>query len=247
MKYIASMTTYPDRFKSALEAIKTIESQSKKPKALVINISEEDWRKAKLDFIHQAKFLFSNHLIIKPCVNLKPANKIIPTAKEYGDEIIITFDDDILYPKDRAERLLRKHEEYPDNPIAYRTRYIKFNGKNVVPYSDWAISQGNEAPDKLHFPTSVSGNLYPPNFFPESFFDIDSYIKLSYNNDDIWAYFHVLLKSSAFVKGGVEIVPPEISGSQKSALWKSNVSKGGNDVIIARLEKQYGSLWDLTK
>jgi len=247
MKYVASMTTYPERFKFALDVIKNINTQSIKPKTLVINISQEDWKKAELDFIHQAKFLFSNHLIIKPCVNLKPANKIIPTAKDYGDNVIITFDDDIAYPRNRAEELINKHKEFPKNPIAYRTRYVSFDGEKTNPYSSWKITGSQDRPDKLNFPTSVSGSLYPANFFTQSFFDTDSYIKLSHNNDDIWTYFHVLLQGSAFVCGGNEIVPPGIKGSQESALWKSNVSENGNDNIIKELEKEYGSLFQLTK
>ena len=241
------MTTYPGRFKSALTAIETISNQSKKPYALVINIAEEDWRAAQLDFIRQAKFAFKGWVIVEPCVNLKPANKIIPTAQKHGDNVIITFDDDVVYPRNRAEELLNKHKEYLHNPIAYRTRMVKFHNKDVTPYGSWHISYGDEVPNKLNFPTSVSGSLYPANFFPDSFFDVDKYIKLSHNNDDIWTYFHVLLKGSSFVKGGTEIVPPGVPGSQESALWKSNVSKGGNDAIISRLEKEYGTLWDLTK
>jgi hypothetical protein len=246
MKYIASMTTYPQRFEYALEVIKLIEKQTKKPKALVINISEEDWHQAELNFIHQAKFLFSNHLIILPCINLKPANKIIPTAQKHGDEIIITFDDDVRYPLNRAEELLNNHYKYPENPIAYRTRLVEFEGESVSPYSTWAISYNSSEPNKLNFPTSVSGSLYPANFFTEDFFDIESYIYLSHDNDDIWTYFHVLLKGSSFIKAGNEVVPPGFSGSQNSALWKRNVSKGGNDAIILKLEKKYGSLWKLT-
>lgn len=247
MKYIASMTTYPGRFKSALKAIESINNQTKKPRALVINISEEDWSAAKLDFISQAKFVFKGWLIVEPCINLKPANKIIPTAQRHGDSLIVTFDDDVIYPVDRVEKLLEKHNEYPNNPIAFRTRKITFDRQKPMPYGSWHISYDIQGPNKLNFPTSVSGSLYPPNFFPESFFDINKYIELSHNNDDIWTYFHVLLKGSAFVKGGKEIVPPGVPGSQESALWKSNVSKGGNDAIVSRLEKEYGSLWELTR
>jgi len=246
MKYIASMTTYPQRFQYALEVIKLIEKQTKKPKALVINISEEDWYQAELNFIHQAKFLFSNHLIIHPCINLKPANKIIPTAQKYGDEVIITFDDDVAYPRNRAEELLARHKDYPENPISYRTRYIRFEEGCVLPYSGWPLG-GKRYPDKLNFPTSVSGSLYPPNFFSKDFFDTRKYIELSHNNDDIWTYFHVLMQGSSFVSGGNEVVPPAIPGSQESALWKSNVANNGNDRIIGRLEKEYGSLFSLTK
>lgn len=247
MKYFASMTTYPARFKSALTAIESIYNQTKKPHALVINISEEDWKAAELDFIRQAKFAFKGWVIAEPCVNLKPANKIIPTAQKHGDNIIVTFDDDIIYPPDRVEKLIEKHREYPDSPIAFRTRLVSFDKEKVNAYGSWHISRGDDVPNKLNFPTSVSGSLYPANFFPESFFKIEKYIELSYDNDDIWTYFHVLLKGSAFVKGGTEVVPPGVPGSQKSALWKSNVSKGGNDAIIERLEKEYGSLWELIK
>jgi hypothetical protein len=246
MKYIASMTTYPQRFKFALEVIKLIEKQTQRPKALVINIAEEDWRKAELDFIPIAKFLFSNHLIINPCINLKPANKIIPTAKKYGDQTIITFDDDVEYPKNRAEELINKHKEYPENPIAYRTRYVSFHHEEVDSYSNWKLL-GKKYPDKLNFPTSVSGSLYPANFFSEDFFNTKKYIELSYNNDDIWTYFHVLLQGGLFVCAGNEMVPPGIPGSQQSALWKNNVSENGNDTIIKKMEKEYGNLFYLTK
>jgi hypothetical protein len=246
MKYIASMTTYPQRFKYALEVIKLINKQTKLPKALIINIAEEDWHQAELNFIHQAKFLFSNHLIIQPCINLKPANKIIPTAQRYRDEIIVTFDDDVRYPLNRAEELLNKHKEFPENPIAYRTRYVRFNKESASSYSEWSL-KGNFYPDRLNFPTSVSGSLYPSNFFSENFFDTEKYIQLSHDNDDIWTYFHVLLMGKSFVCGGNETVPPGFSGSQNSALWKKNVAAGGNDKIIKTLEKEYGSLFSLTK
>lgn len=247
MKYFASMTTYPARFKSALTAIESIQNQTIKPKALVINISEEDWLLAERDLIRQAKFKFKGWVIANPCKNLKPANKIIPTAKKYGDQIIVTFDDDIVYPKNRVEELIQKHKEYPDHPIAYRTRLVKFDKESPMPYGSWHISHGDNVPNKLNFPTSVSGSLYPPNFFPESFFNVEKYIELSHDNDDIWTYFHVLLKGSSFVKGGTELVPPGVPGSQESALWKSNVGKGGNDAIIQRLENEYGTLYNLTK
>lgn len=241
------MTTYPARFNSALVAIKSINKQTIKPHALIINISEEDWQAAKSDFIDDAKLAFDGEVIVEPCVNLKPANKIIPTAQKYKDNIIVTFDDDIVYPSDRAEKLIEKHNEYPQNPIAFRTRRVSFDNEKPMPYGSWQIAYDVEGPNKLNFPTSVSGSLYPSNFFPDSFFDIDNYVKLSHSADDVWTYFHVLLKGSAFVKGGTETVPPGVPGTQESALWKSNVSRGGNDKIIAELEKEYGSLYCLTR
>lgn len=246
MKYFATMTTYPARFDHALIAIDSINKQSIKPKALVINIAEEDFRAAEKDFINKAKFIFNNWLIINKCINLKPANKIVHTAKEHGDNVLVSFDDDVIYPNDRAAKLLAMHQKFPDHPIAYRTREVQFDGEKVKPYSSWPFNKSLGSPKKTIFPTSVSGSLYPSDFFSEEFFDIDTYIKLSHNNDDIWTYFHVLLQGSEFVAAGTEPVPTSIDGSQKSALWKTNVSKNTNDKIISALEKRYGALYNLT-
>jgi len=247
MKYIASMTTYPARFDFALKAIESINNQTVKPDTLVVHISEEDWGQAEKDFIRPAKFRFKNRVIIEPCENLKPANKIIHTAKKFPDRNIITFDDDVLYPRNRAESLIEKHKLYPDNPICFRTRRISFDGDKINPYSSWKISYDEGGPNSLNFPTSVSGSLYPAGIFPESFFDVDTYREICQNNDDIWTYFHMMMKDLPFVSGGLEIVPPGISGAQSSALWKSNVSQKGNDAMIKELEQKYGSIWDLVK
>lgn len=247
MKYVASMTTYPARFNSALLAIESINNQSITPESLVIHISKEDWKQAERDFIRPAKFRFKGRVIVEPCENLKPANKIIHTAKRFPDKNIITFDDDVLYLRDRAEKLIEKHKLYPDNPICFRTRRVSFNGKKVNPYSSWKLLYDEGGPNSLNFPTSVSGSLYPAGIFSESFFDIETYREICQNNDDIWTYFHMLMNNTPIVSGGIEIVPPGISGAQDSALWKSNVRGNGNDKIIFDMEKKYGSIYSLTK
>ena len=247
MKYIASMTTYPARFNSALSAIESINNQTVKPDTLVVHISEEDWGQAEKDFIRPAKFRFKNRVIIEPCENLKPANKILHTAKKFPDRNIITFDDDVLYPRNRAETLIEKHKLYPDNPICFRTRKVSFDRKKVNPYSSWKLSYDKGGPNSLNFPTSVSGSLYPAGIFPESFFDVETYREICQYNDDIWTYFHMLMSDLPLVSGGSEIVPTGVNGAQDSALWKRNVRLNGNDEMISNMEKRYGSLYLLTK
>jgi hypothetical protein len=245
MKYIASMTTYPARFSSALLAIESINNQTIKPESLVIHISEEDWRQAQKDFIRPVKFRFKGKVIIEPCENLKPANKIIHTAKKFPEKNIITFDDDVLYPRNRAENLIEKHKLYPNNPICFRTRRVSFNKEQANPYSKWNLIHDRGGANYLNFPTSVSGSFYPAGIFPESFFDTQTYSQICQNNDDIWTYFHMLMSDLPFVSGGSEIVPTGVSGAQDSALWKRNVRLNGNDKIISDMEKRYGSIYSL--
>jgi hypothetical protein len=213
----------------------------------VIHISEEDWKQAEKDFIRPAKFRFHDRVIIEQCENLKPANKIIHTAKKFPEENIITFDDDVIYPRDRVEILANRHKEYPKNPVAFRNRRVSFTGEKIIPYSQWKLQHDKYGPNSLNFPTTVSGSLYPAGIFPESFFDIQTYKSICLNNDDVWTYFHMLLNDTPFVSGGIEIAPKSVEGSQGSALWKSNVSHGRNDQIISDMEKRYGSIYSLTR
>jgi len=247
VRYIASMTTYPARFNHALKAIESIQLQTIKAKTLVVHISEEDWRQAEKDFIRPVKFRFHNKVIIEPCENLKPLNKILYAAKRFPEENIVTFDDDVIYPRDRVERLINRHKEYPQNPIAFRVRKVSFSEHKVEPYSQWKLGHDKGGPNPLNFPTSVSGSLYPAGIFPESFFDAETYKSICLNNDDVWTYFHMLLSDTPFVSGGIEIAPKSVEGSQRSALWKSNVSLGGNDEIVSDMEKRYGSIYSLTR
>jgi hypothetical protein len=242
MNYIASLTTYPLRFPSALIALQSIVRQTVEPDQIIVNVYEGDWEEAENNFIKKAKSI-SQNILIEKCSDLRPGNKIIPTAKKYKDNLIITFDDDVIYPKNRAKVLIDKHLIYPNNPILYRTRFVKFNGTETAPYQEWPLCQGENAPHSLHFPTGVSGALYPPNFFNLAFFDEEEYKALSHEGDDLWIYFHTLLQGSAVVKASNDPSTESVPESQSFALWKNNIHR--NDLMIKLLESRYGRIFDL--
>lgn len=49
---------------------------------------------------------------------------MIPALKEFPDDNIVTFDDDILYPPNIIERLIKKHQKYPHAICGCRIRLI---------------------------------------------------------------------------------------------------------------------------
>lgn len=60
-------------------------------------------------------------------------------------------------------------------------------------------------------------------------------------SDDIWLYFMELMNGTKVVpaSNGSGISGFEVLGSQTTALWKSNVSKGGNDTQIKAMLDAY--------
>lgn len=53
-------------------------------------------------------------LEIRFCTDVGPATKLIPSLKEFPDDIIITVDDDQIYDYDLLDRLLTAHRIHPE-------------------------------------------------------------------------------------------------------------------------------------
>lgn len=104
---------------------------------------------------------------------------------KYPNAVIITIDDDVIYPKTFIEDCIKAYEDSPTTVNAGRVHKIKYNDKGILPYKQWEWeSKDIEASYDLFF-TGVGGVVYPPNFFKEEDLNIDEiqkYIKV----DDIF-------------------------------------------------------------
>lgn len=104
---------------------------------------------------------------------------------KYPNAVIITIDDDVIYPKTFIEDCIKAYEDSPTTVNAGRVHKIKYNDKGILPYKQWEWeSKDTEASYDLFF-TGVGGVVYPPNFFKEEDLNIDEiqkYIKV----DDIF-------------------------------------------------------------
>jgi hypothetical protein len=86
--------------------IQSILNQTYKPDFVVIQLAEEEFPNKEKDLPKNLLKLRQFGLKIKwNKVNYKPYNKLIPTIKEYPNDIIVTVDDDIIYDKNMIKRL----------------------------------------------------------------------------------------------------------------------------------------------
>lgn len=110
--------------------------------------------------------------------------KLSPAISLYDVDRILTADDDIVYPDDWAENLLKASEKYPESAICYRGRSFRYQGEERLPYKKTRLLKGADY-EKVDILTGVHGALYRKKFFDNDFFD---YRELSYSKyvDDIW-------------------------------------------------------------
>jgi len=119
---------------------------------------------------------------------------LIPTLKIVNDQeqLIITADDDVLYPQDWIEKLYTEHVQYPDCIICYRGRKITRDRKGkVLTYLKWkktypSLSKSLLGPSIDILPTGRDGVLYPRKIFNDQIFDEETFMVLAPSNDDIW-------------------------------------------------------------
>lgn len=218
---IVSMTTFPARIGYVHLAIKSLLNQTVKPGKIILWLAKDQFREVAIP--PQLQVLCDYGLEIRYCdEDLLAHKKYYYAMQEYPDKLIVTYDDDIIYPEDSLEKLLLMHKKHPEAIICNRGREIKIENNSVALYKYWLVSGRVPAgvPTYRVMASTGAGTLYPPHCMPKETFDIHKIRTLALTADDLW------MKVMS-IQGGVPVVKSQTHGK---ALC---VSKGKQDVTLA--------------
>lgn len=240
---IVSLTSYPPRISKIFYCINSILRQTVRPYKTILWLAKSQFPNGENDLPRRLLKLKSYGLEIVFCDDIKSYKKIVYTGQQYCNYIIITADDDTLYPEDWIENLINTYNKHKDCVVCYRAHEITFDYKfKICPYNQWnGLSVNKKGPSMKLVPIGVGGILYPSNFFSHVDFDYEIIKKLSPTTDDIWLKMIAAKKKIKTVK--VYENSKEwftISKSQKSSLKKINVdTSNANDVALQKLMDYY--------
>lgn len=247
-KIIASLTTYGSRINSVELTIKSILNQTKKADKVILWLAEDEFNLNNIPI--NLLNLHKNNLIeIKFCKDLKSYKKLIPTLIFYPNDIIITFDDDILFKEDLIERLYEEHLKFPDIIICARAHKMLFNLDNSLKsYKKWNHRIEDFCENYDIFPTGGAGALYPPNCFYKDICNEELFLSLSPSADDVWFKAMTLMnnkKSKVLSQDKKEFTKLEIiEDTQDYTLYNDN--RYLNDKYLKNVFDKY-SLYDRFK
>lgn len=238
---IASMTTFPARIGYVHLAIKSLLNQTVKPGKIILWLAREQFRDVKLP--NHLLALCEYGLEIRYCEeDILAHKKYYYAMQEFPDHLIVTYDDDIIYPEDSLEKLLAMHWQYPDAIICNRGREIAMDQTSVAPYRYWKVSGRIPAgvPTYRVMASTGAGTLYPPHCMPEETFSIEKIRSLALTADDLW------MKVMSIV-GGVPVVKSQTRSKalciskrkQEITLAHQNVDQSQNDRVIQELLTYY--------
>lgn len=228
-----SLTTYGKRIHTVYLAIESILVQSLKADRIILWLAEDEF---SLETLPQTlKKQQARGLSIRFCKDIRSYKKLIPTLSLYPNDLIMTIDDDIIYPVDHLDRLYQAYQAEPNVIHCHRAHKMRFNTKGqLLPYAKWHNDDKSREASMNSFPTSGAGTLYFPGCFHHDIHREDLFTELCPLADDIWFKFMsyragIQCKVIAHSKKWEEYIT--IPESSELTLWQVNQFK--NDEQIA--------------
>lgn len=242
---ILSLTTYPKRLKTLPLVLDSIYCQTILPSHVILWLADNQF--SDKEYVKKTLEKYVNKgLSIRYCDDLRSHKKYYYALKENPDSIIITVDDDIFYPEDMIESLLKKYVEYPDCIITCRAHDMKFENGAPKPYMAWnMLAKGCTSPSLTLCATGGAGCLYPPGCLSEHVFDKEVFMSICLYADDLW------LKCMSYIKGTQTVLSekdnPEIitvkNKKDDGGLAAINVVGQKNDEQLLSVTNYYHIEW----
>lgn len=232
---IISLTSYPARIQNLWMVVKTLLNQKGIDNYKVILwLSEIQFPKGIDSLPKSLAQLIAKGLDVRfVSDDLKSHKKYYYAFKEYPNNIVVTVDDDVLYPPILVKTLLDVHKRYSNCVIC--NRGIKID--KIKSYSKWENVDQFLIPQNNILPTGIGGVLYPPHCYNKCIFDVKAIKATCINGDDLWLNFMCRLNDTKVVHTGAKFGFITVLSSQKTALSIENVNHDKNDIQIDAITK----------
>lgn len=244
---IVSLTTYPGRFNNIEMCLKSLVLQNEKPDKIIVYLGSDA---VGIDLPESMKKFEKYGVEFKydTTDNIRSHKKYYYAMQEFPEAVIVTADDDIIYPQDWLCSLLQSYEKYPNCISARRVHLMVRDecGKLKV-YNHWIDQYRKEVnPSFSLIATGNAGVLYPPHCIDIQAFNIEKIRKLCLQADDIWLKCMAQLHGTRYVwVKNNEVDLPEVQGEKKTSLSEANVMENKNDLYLNCVMKNYRITDDL--
>ncbi len=124
-KIILTMKSWKKRINYCHKSIEILLTNSLPPYKLILNLAKEEFQKKNLELPKNLLNLlkYDNFEIFWVEENNNVFKKLIPTINRFKEDLIITVDDDVIYPNDMIEKVITLFRKYGSKfPISFGGR-----------------------------------------------------------------------------------------------------------------------------
>lgn len=181
---IASLTSFPARIHKVSWVIQSLLQQTIQPARIILTLSLEEFPDKRIP--SSLRRLESRGLeILWVESNGRSYDKLLPAAMNHPDDLIMTFDDDKIYPPSLLEQIWRAHLSHPLSIIGSRGWEISLDEGTVEYGKGWIRASELSSPART-FLIGGGGILYPPSARSSDMLDNSLATRLAPTADDIW-------------------------------------------------------------
>lgn len=238
LKIIVSLTSIPSRISTASISIQSILNQTVQPDKVILWLAYEQFPDGLEGLPYIIKQLQKNGLTIMFCEDLKSHKKYHYTLKLFPESDVILIDDDIFYPKNLIEELLKGRDRYPNCIIASRAHLMSYKSDgSLLPYRKWQHNAKMQVPSHFMMHTSGNGTLIPAAVkFDKIFYEKEVFMKLTPNSDDVWFKANLLrMDIKVYTIQKFKKDPITLKGSYSTSLVSQNTHLGKKDDQLHRV------------
>jgi len=246
-KITVSLTTYGWRIDYVHLVIESLGFQTIKADRIVLWLSKDEFSTDSIPIM--LKRMEDRGLEIGYYEDIRSYKKIIPSLENYPNNLIITADDDFLYPEYMIEKLYRAYQKESDVIHCHRGHNILFTDKgHLKPYNNWELECLQFKSSFTIFPTSGGGTLYYPGCFSDEVTNKELFMELCPTADDIWLNAMTLKKGvqSKIINRTREWREDNIDINVSNDKGLYEINKHKNDEQIKKVF-DYFNLWEVFK
>ena len=240
-RIVVTLTTIPSRMGAVQISLDCLLRQSVKPDKVIVNLGQELFEGISLP--NGFKILESRGVEIRYVPYLCPHSKYFYTMQDFPEDIVITFDDDVIYQKRVIEELMKSYKRHPRSVSCLRAHKMIFDEHHILlPYNQWEYETTCvDIQSTQIFSTGAGGVLYPPHVLNKDVFHSGLLSELCFRADDVWLKAMELLNHTSVVLASKDYRRLTlVRRSQRVALKKTNIRKAENDICIQNVFQHYG-------
>ena len=183
---VVSVTSFGSRVITSALSIHSILRQRVVAEKTILWLDQKTWNRKNLPT--SLRYLCLHGLEIRFVLDLGPYTKFYYAFESFPGFRVITVDDDIVYPRDHLENLLKKANQFPAKILCSSARMIPSKNTRGYSYINWPLVWENrDVEDANLLALGVMGIVYPPEFVETiDLIETLNAIEVYPTTDDLW-------------------------------------------------------------
>jgi hypothetical protein len=235
---VLSLTSFPARIANVWIVIESLLRQTLKPDHIILWLSKDQFPNEEGDIPSVLRKRESSVFEIRFVEgDLRSHKKYYYAFSEYANAFVILVDDDIIYPSNMIEALVRKHKENPNAVICrYGFNMTYDEGGIIKPYNEWIETFGYF--QRPFFFGSGGGTLFEPCKLYKDTLNKNLFTQLTPLADDVWLNAMTRLSRLDIIAESNVLLMPIINKND-IRLTEENVYDNKNDIQIQKVRDYY--------